>query len=91
MAERSRRTGVTADGVIQELAKIAFVNAVDVIDPDTAAVKDDALPMDTAAILSVKVKTFKEYGLEREIKMAEKSRRWSFWVNTWGCSRKRWM
>lgn len=91
MAERSRRTGVTADGVIQELAKIAFVNAVDVIDPDTAAVKDDALPMDTAAILSVKVKTFKEYGLEREIKMAEKSRRWSFWVNTWECSRKRWM
>ena len=72
MAERSRRTGVTADRVIQELAKIAFVNAVDVIDPDTATVKDDALPEDTAAILSVKVKTFGEDGLEREIKMADK-------------------
>ena len=31
MAERSRRTGVNADRVIQELAKIAFVNATDVI------------------------------------------------------------
>lgn len=72
MAERSRRTGVTADRVINELAKIAFVNAVDVIDPDTATVKDDALPEDTAAILSVKVKTFGEDGLEREIKMADK-------------------
>lgn len=72
LAERSRRTGVTADRVVQELAKIAFVNAVDVIDPGTATIKEDALPEDTAAIQSVKVKTFGEDGLEREIKMADK-------------------
>ena len=72
MAERSRRTGVNADRVIQELAKIAFVNATDVIDPKTATVKENALPEDTAAIQSVKVKTFGEDGLEREIKMADK-------------------
>ncbi|MFT4107731.1 MAG: terminase small subunit [Lacrimispora sp.] len=72
MAERSRRTGVNSDRVVQELAKIAFVNAVDVIDPKTATVKEGALPEDTAAILSVKVKTFGEDGLEREIKMADK-------------------
>ena len=72
MAERSRRTGVNADRVIMELAKIAFVNASDVIDADTATVKADALPEDTAAIQSVKVKTFGEDGLEREIKMADK-------------------
>lgn len=72
MAERSRRTGVNADRVITELAKIAFINAVDVIDPKTATVKDTALPEDTAAIQSVKVKTFGEDGLEREIKMADK-------------------
>lgn len=72
MAERSRRTGVNADRVVQELAKIAFVNATDVIDPKTATVKEDALPEDTAAIQSVKVKTFGEDGLEREIKMADK-------------------
>lgn len=74
MAERSRRTGVNADRVVQELAKIAFVNATDVIDPKTATVKEDALPEDTAAIQSVKVKTFGEDGLEREIKMADKLR-----------------
>lgn len=72
MAERSRRTGVNADRVVRELAKIAFVNAVDVIDHETATVKADASPDDTAAIQSVKVKTFGEDGLEREIKMADK-------------------
>ena len=72
MAERSRRTGVNADRVLMELAKVAFVNASDVIDADTATVKADALPEDTAAIQSVKVKTFGEDGLEREVKMADK-------------------
>lgn len=72
MAERSRRTGVNADRVIMELAKIAFVNAANVIDHKTATVKSDASPDDTAAIQSVKVKTFGEDGLEREIKMADK-------------------
>ena len=72
MAERSRRTGVNADRVIMELAKIAFVNANDVIDPKTATIKEGALPEDNAAIQSVKVKTFGEDGLEREIKMADK-------------------
>ena len=72
MAERSKRTGVNADRVVQELAKIAFVNATEVIDPKTATVREDALPEDTAAIQSVKVKTFGEDGLEREIKMADK-------------------
>lgn len=72
MAERSRRTGVNADRVVMELAKIAFVNANDVIDVDTATIKPDAAPEDTAAIQSVKVKTFGEDGLEREIKMADK-------------------
>lgn len=34
--------------------------------------KEDALPEDTAVIQSVKVKTFGEDGLEREINMADK-------------------
>ena len=72
MAERSKRTGVNADRVVQELAKIAFVNATEVIGPKTAMVREDALPEDTAAIQFVKVKTFGEDGLEREIKMADK-------------------
>lgn len=72
MAERSRRTGVSADRVLLELAKIAFVNAADVIDAETATVVENASRDDTAAIQSVKVKTFGEDGLEREIKMADK-------------------
>lgn len=72
MAERSKRTGVNADRIVMELAKIAFVNADDVIDAKTATVKPDAAREDTAAIQSVKVKTFGEDGLEREIKMADK-------------------
>lgn len=72
MAERSKRTGVNADRVVIELAKIAFVNAVEVIDPKTATVKEGASSDDTAAIQSVKVKTFGKDGLEREIKMADK-------------------
>lgn len=72
MAERSRRTGVNADRVVMELAKIAFVNAADVIDAETATVAENASRDDTAAIQSVKVKTFGEDGLEREIKMADK-------------------
>ncbi len=72
MAERSRRTGVNAERVVMELAKIAFVNASDVIDAETATLRPDASPEDTAAIQSVKVKTFGEDGLEREIKMADK-------------------
>ena len=72
MKEREKRTEITQDRVLQELAKIAFVNATEVIDPKTATIKEDALPEDTAAIQSVKVKTFGEDGLEREIKMADK-------------------
>lgn len=75
MAERSRRTGVNADRVLQELAKIAFINAADVINTEDATLRDDALPDDTAAIQSVKVKTIPTKdgeGVEREIKMADK-------------------
>lgn len=72
MADRSRRTGVTADRVVMELAKIAFVNAGDVIDADDATLNPDAAPEDLAAIQSIKVKTFGDDGVEREIRLADK-------------------
>ena len=75
MAERSRRTGVNADRVVMELAKLAFVNAADVINTEDATLREDALVEDTAAIQSVKVKvipTQNGEGIEREIKMADK-------------------
>ena len=73
MAERSKRTGVNQDRVVLELAKIAFVNAADVIDSDDAAIKEGATTDDTAAIQSVKVKVIPgKQGVEREIKLHDK-------------------
>lgn len=73
-AEQSRRTGVSTDRVVRELAKIAFVNAADLIDPKTASLKSDASHDDLAAVQSVKVKMFGEDGLEQEVKLADKLR-----------------
>jgi phage terminase small subunit len=75
LAERSKRTGVNADRVILELAKIAFVNPTDVINMDEATVRGEANREDTAAISSVKVKRIQtEDGdiVEREVKTYDK-------------------
>lgn len=75
MAERSKRTGVNQDRVMMELAKIAFVNAADVINSDDATIKAEATADDTAAIQSVKVKvipTKEGEGVEREIRLNDK-------------------
>jgi phage terminase small subunit len=77
MAERSRRTGINQDRVLRELARLAFVNPIDVINMDEATVKADASADDTAAIASVKVKVIPTEdgdGVEREIRLADKLR-----------------
>ena len=70
IAERSKRTGINADRVLLELARIAFAD--DVINAKDATLKEDASRDDLAAIQSVKVKSFGEDGIEREIKLADK-------------------
>lgn len=75
IAEQSKRTGVTADRVVRELARVAFANSQDIVDFNTATVKTGVARDDTAAIASVKVKTIPMPdgdGVEREIKMADK-------------------
>lgn len=72
MAERSRRTGVNAERVVQELAKIAFANAGDLIDAQDATVRDGASREDLAAIQSIKVKDMGDMGIEREVRLADK-------------------
>ncbi len=75
MAERSRRTGVNADRVLHELAKIAFMKATDIIDPNTATVRDSATDEDKACIASVKFKSSSgesSDSVEREIRMCDK-------------------
>lgn len=84
MAERSKRTGINADRVLRELARVAFLNPKDVINLNTAEVKEDASEDDLAVIAGVKVKyvphkDFDENGdpvieqaIEREVRMADK-------------------
>jgi phage terminase small subunit len=75
LAERSKRTGINADRVLREIARIAFVNAADVINFDSATIAEGASEDDTAAIASVKVKTIPTEdgeGVEREIRLCDK-------------------
>ena len=77
MAERSKRLGVNADRIVTELAKIAFANAGDIIDPVDGCIKEDAAPEDLAAIQSIKVKTMdgaKMSSMELEVKLSEKTK-----------------
>ena len=71
MAERSSRTGVTADRVVRELARIAFLDPTRLADMDSATIQDDASEDDRAAIASIKVKSGEDF-TEREIKFADK-------------------
>lgn len=75
IAERSRRTGINQDRVIQELARIGFLNPDDVINFNNATVDSNASIDDLAAIQSVKVKSsYSENGesIEREVKFNDK-------------------
>lgn len=71
IAERSRRTGVNQDRVVRELARIAFSNFFDIVDPDTARIRKDATEDDLACIQSIKIKP-NEFGTEREVRLFDK-------------------
>lgn len=76
MAERSKRTGIIADRVLQEIARIAFVDPMDVIDPETGAIRFDISKDDIATIAYFKIKTMPvgDAGemVEREIRLCDK-------------------
>lgn len=71
IAERSKRTGINADRILQELGKLGFVNIADVVDLETGKVKDSASDEDLACIQSIKIKPT-EWGTEREVKFYDK-------------------
>lgn len=71
IAERSKRTGINADRILQELGKLGFVNIADVVDLETGKVKDSATDEDLACIQSIKIKPT-EWGTEREVKFYDK-------------------
>lgn len=57
MAERSRRTGITADRVLREYARVAFASVADVLDfSDGLRLRDGADPEVLAAVQSIKCK-----------------------------------
>lgn len=75
IAERSRRTGITAERVLIEYARIAFLNPADVIDFESATIKPDASVDDLAAVSGVKIKRISNGDgdiEEREIKLCNK-------------------
>lgn len=75
LAERSKRTGVTADRVIRELARVAFVDPTKVVDTNNATVLPNVSEDDRATIASVKYKSSSgetSDSVEREIKFADK-------------------
>lgn len=75
IAERSKRTGINQDRVIQELARMGFCKITDIADAN-GKIKDNASEDDLACIESIKVKRSKtENGAvseEREVKIASK-------------------
>ena len=76
-AIQSRRTGITADRVIRELAKIAFVDPDRIIDVSDGTVKPNTTPDDRAAIQGVKVKYSNSdtgYSSEHEVKLYDKTK-----------------
>ena len=76
-AVQSRRTGITADRVIRELAKIAFVDPDRVINADDGTIKADATDEDKAAIQGVKVKRSSSVNgdsFENEVRLYDKTK-----------------
>jgi phage terminase small subunit len=75
MAERSKRTGISQDLIVQELSKIARVKITDIVN-DECEIKPDVSDDDLACIESIKIKQFPtksgEMGIEREIKLSSK-------------------
>ncbi len=79
-ADRSRRTGISQDRVLEELARVAFCTPSDVLDLNTAEVKSTAGEDDLKVIAGVKVKYVPhknesgdyEEAIEREVKLCDK-------------------
>ena len=77
LAERSRRIGINQERVLQELAKLALVNPLDVFDMEKGIIRADVSNDDSAAIVGVKYKeipTRDGIAVEREIRFIDKNK-----------------
>lgn len=73
LAEKSRRTGVTAERLIRETAAIAFANMDDVIDWETGKIRDGAQRDDLAAVSAFRKKAGDSWD-EIEVKIDDRLR-----------------
>jgi phage terminase small subunit len=81
MGKRAERTGITADRVLQELARIAFFDPRSLLNPDGTSRPVNELDDDTAAALAGmevteefdgKGKSRKSLGFTKKVKVADK-------------------
>ena len=73
MAQRARRTGINADRVIRELARLGLSRITDIVNPATGALRDGISEDDAAAIAGMRVKRgadFEEY----EVRLWDKNK-----------------
>lgn len=73
LAERSRRTGVNADRVVRELARIAFSDMTDVLDVNAADMREAISRDDSAAVAKIRRRQTSS-GVECEVRMYDKNR-----------------
>lgn len=77
LAERSKRTGISQDRIIRELARVALADPTKIIDQETGEIITDNED-NTAAISSIRVKTMKtkdgEEIVDREVRIWDKNK-----------------
>jgi len=87
-----RRTGISQERILRELARVAFLDPTRLADMNSGRILDTATEDDRAAIQAIKVKTFEgtdgSGGVEREIRFADKlkalellGKRYGMWVD----------
>lgn len=78
MAKRSRRTGISQDRVLLELARIGFCDASDVIDLNSGNIREDITKEDSKCIQKIKTRTMTTPNgstiVEQEVTMCDKEK-----------------
>lgn len=73
LAHMSRRTGITAERILREMAALAFANPDDVIDWESGGIKDGAERIDLTAVAGFRKRSGEDWD-EYEVKLADKAR-----------------
>lgn len=73
MAERARRTGISAERVVRELARLGFADLLKIVNPDTGELLPGISEDDSVAIASV-IRRTGYNTTEVEVRLADKLR-----------------